>query len=84
MSDITRAEICVTACADLFAGAGETLASPMGLIPSLGAKLARLTTEPDLLLSDGEAFLLTPESTVAAGCRTGRCSTSSRTAAGTS
>jgi acyl CoA:acetate/3-ketoacid CoA transferase beta subunit len=36
----------------------------MGLIPSLGAKLARLTTEPDLLLSDGEAFLLTPESTV--------------------
>ena len=64
MSDITRAEVCVTACADLFLGAGETLASPMGLIPSLGAKLARLTTEPDLLLSDGEAFLLTPESTV--------------------
>lgn len=64
MSDITRAEVCVTACADLFAGAGETLASPMGLIPSLGAKLARLTNEPDLLLSDGEAFLLTPESAV--------------------
>ncbi|HEX7305378.1 CoA-transferase [Lentzea sp.] len=64
MSDVTRAEVCVTACADLFAGAGETLASPMGLIPSLGAKLARLTTEPDLLLSDGEAFLLTPESIV--------------------
>jgi len=64
MSDITRAEVCVAACADLFAGAGETLASPMGLIPSLGAKLARLTTEPDLLLSDGEAFLLTPESAV--------------------
>ena len=64
MSDVTRAEVCVAACADLFAGAGETLASPMGLIPSLGARLARLTTEPDLLLSDGEAFLLTPESTV--------------------
>ncbi|MFD5826284.1 CoA-transferase subunit beta [Lentzea sp. NPDC060358] len=64
MSDITRAEVCVAACADLFAGAGETLASPMGLVPSLGARLARLTTEPDLLLSDGEAFLLTPESTV--------------------
>ncbi|GGM74064.1 CoA-transferase [Lentzea pudingi] len=64
MSDITRAEVCVAACADLFLGAGETLASPMGLIPSLGAKLARLTTEPDLLLSDGEAFLLTAESTV--------------------
>jgi acyl CoA:acetate/3-ketoacid CoA transferase beta subunit len=64
MSDITRAEICVTACADLFAGAGETLASPMGLIPSLGARLARITTEPDLLLSDGEAYLLTTESIV--------------------
>jgi acyl CoA:acetate/3-ketoacid CoA transferase beta subunit len=57
----TRAEVCVTACADLFVGAGEILASPMGLIPSLGARLARLTTEPDLLLSDGEATLLGPD-----------------------
>lgn len=56
----TRAEVCVTACADLFAGAGEILASPMGLVPSLGAHLARLTTAPDLLLNDGEAFLLAP------------------------
>jgi acyl CoA:acetate/3-ketoacid CoA transferase beta subunit len=53
----TRAEVCVTACADLFRGDGELLASPMGLIPTLGARLARLTTEPDLLLSDGEAYL---------------------------
>ncbi|GLZ31769.1 CoA-transferase [Lentzea sp. NBRC 105346] len=64
MSDVTRAEVCAVACADLFAGAGEILASPMGLMPSLGARLARLTSEPDLLLSDGEAFLLDPESTV--------------------
>jgi len=64
MSDITRAEVCAVACADLFTGDGEILASPMGLLPSLGAKLARLTGEPDLLLSDGEAFLLTSESTV--------------------
>jgi acyl CoA:acetate/3-ketoacid CoA transferase beta subunit len=56
---LTRADICVAACADLFTGAGEILASPMGLVPSLGARLARLTTEPDLLLSDGEATLLT-------------------------
>lgn len=55
---ISRAEVCVAACADLFAGDGEILASPMGLIPSLGARLARLTTEPELLLSDGEACLL--------------------------
>ncbi|SMD09509.1 CoA-transferase subunit beta [Kibdelosporangium aridum] len=58
---VTRAEVCVAACADLFAGDGEILASPMGLVPSLGARLARLTAEPDLLLSDGEAYLLTPE-----------------------
>lgn len=64
MSDITRAEVCAVACADLFAGDGEILASPMGLMPSLGAKLARLTGEPDLLLSDGEAYLLNAESTV--------------------
>lgn len=54
----TRAEICAVACADLFSGAGEILASPMGTMPSIGARLARLTTEPDLLLSDGEAYLL--------------------------
>ena len=55
---MSRIEVCIAACADLFLGAGEILASPMGLIPQLGAKLARLTTEPDLLLSDGEAYLL--------------------------
>lgn len=54
----TNAEVCAAACADLFLGDGEVLASPMGLLPSLGARLARLTTEPDLLLSDGEALLL--------------------------
>ncbi|WP_431876575.1 CoA-transferase subunit beta [Amycolatopsis sacchari] len=58
MSDVTRAEMAVVACAELFRGDGEILASPMGLIPSLGARLARMTFEPDLLLSDGEAFLV--------------------------
>lgn len=63
VTGVTRAEVCVAACADLFAGAGELLASPMGLIPLLGARLARLTTAPDLLLSDGEATLLAPDGT---------------------
>jgi acyl CoA:acetate/3-ketoacid CoA transferase beta subunit len=61
MSAVTRAEVCVAACADLFADDGEILASPMGLIPSLGARLARLTSAPELLLSDGEATLLGPD-----------------------
>lgn len=56
--DVTRAEVAIVACAELFRDAGEIVASPMGLIPSLGAKLARLTFAPGLLLSDGEAYLL--------------------------
>lgn len=52
---ISRAEVCAIACAEAFRGDGEILASPMALVPSLGARLARETFEPDLLLSDGEA-----------------------------
>jgi acyl CoA:acetate/3-ketoacid CoA transferase beta subunit len=59
--EVTRAEVCVVACAEAWRGDGATLASPMGLIPSLGARLARCTFAPDLLLSDGEAFLLAPD-----------------------
>lgn len=54
----TRAEVCAAACADAWRGDGEILASPMGLIPGIGARLARATFEPDLLLSDGEATLI--------------------------
>ena len=55
MSGVTRAEVCAVACAEAWRGDGEILASPMALVPSLGARLARETFEPDLLLSDGEA-----------------------------
>ncbi|MDA3626646.1 CoA-transferase [Saccharopolyspora sp. WRP15-2] len=55
---ITRAEVCAAACADTWRDAGAALASPFGTIPSIGARLARLTTAPDLLLTDGEAMLL--------------------------
>lgn len=56
----TRAEVCIVACAQAWRGDGAILASPMGLIPSLGARLARLTFEPDLLITDGEALLVAP------------------------
>ncbi|GHF29469.1 CoA-transferase [Streptomyces mashuensis] len=56
----TRAEVCVVACAEAWRGAGEVLASPVGgLVPALGARLARLTFAPRLLLTDGEALLVT-------------------------
>ena len=58
MPEATRAEVCAAAIADLFTGDGEIFASPMGLLPTLGARLAKLTSEPDLLISDGESLLL--------------------------
>ena len=58
MSDITLAETCVIACAEAWRGDGEILASPIGLIPTLGARLAALTFEPDLVYTDGDAVQL--------------------------
>ncbi|HEY1445384.1 MAG TPA: CoA-transferase [Acidimicrobiales bacterium] len=55
---VTRAEACVIACADAWRDAGEVMASPFGTIPSLGARLAKLTFAPDLVLTDGEAALM--------------------------
>jgi len=55
---VTRAEYCVLACAEAWRGDGEVLAAPMGVIPRIGARLARLTFAPDLLLTDGEALLV--------------------------
>ena len=63
----TRAEVCVVACAEAWRGDGAILASPMGLIPTLGARLARLTFAPDLLLTDGEAQLVAPGDDVTEG-----------------
>lgn len=53
----TRAEVCVVACAEVWRDAGELLVSPFGLVPQVGARLARATFAPGLLMSDGEARL---------------------------
>ncbi|MHB8328726.1 MAG: CoA-transferase subunit beta [Acidimicrobiales bacterium] len=58
MTDASRADVCAVACADAFRGDGEIMASPFGTIPSIGARLARLTFAPDLVLTDGEAALM--------------------------
>lgn len=55
---VTRAEVCVVACAEAWRGDGEILASPMLTIPTIAARTARATFEPDLLLSDGESKLV--------------------------
>ncbi len=53
----TRSEICAVAIAEIFRGDGEMMVSPMGLLPAIGARLAKLTFEPDIVLSDGVAGL---------------------------
>ena len=58
MSDFTRAEQCAVAIAEIFRGDGEILVSPMGNLPLLGARLAKLTFEPDILLTDGVASIV--------------------------
>lgn len=58
MSEFTRAEVCAAAIADAFRDDGELFASPMGLLPMLGVRLAKLTSNPDLVISDGESLFL--------------------------
>ncbi|HEY9331181.1 MAG TPA: CoA-transferase [Streptomyces sp.] len=65
----SRAEYCVVACAEAWRDAGEILASPMGTVPAIGARLARLTFSPELLLTDGEALLIAD--TPAVGAKAG-------------
>ena len=56
--DATRSEVCAAAVADAFADDGEIFASPMGTMPMLGVRLAKLTSNPDLVISDGESLWL--------------------------
>jgi len=67
MIEVSRAEVCVVACAELFRDAGEIMISPMTTVVSIGARLARLTFSPDILLTDGEARLLAETPAIGAG-----------------
>ncbi|HUD18325.1 MAG TPA: CoA-transferase [Acidimicrobiales bacterium] len=57
-SGVTRAEYCAIACAEVFRGDGEVMASAFGTAPALGARLALSTFAPDLVLTDGDAALV--------------------------
>jgi acyl CoA:acetate/3-ketoacid CoA transferase beta subunit len=57
-TDFALHEICVVACAEAWRGDGEILASPIGALPSVAARLARATFAPDLLMTDGVASLV--------------------------
>jgi acyl CoA:acetate/3-ketoacid CoA transferase beta subunit len=58
-----RHEICAVALADAFRGDGEILASGIGVLPSIAARLARATFAPDLMLTDGVATLVEADGT---------------------
>lgn len=56
--------VLVVACAEVFRGDGEIMASGMGPAPRLGAALARATFEPGLVLTDGVAHAVTEDGDV--------------------
>jgi acyl CoA:acetate/3-ketoacid CoA transferase beta subunit len=68
-ADATRDEVCAVACAEVFRGDGEIFGSGMGTMPMLGARLARASFEPDLVVSDGEALFVAEDLALGAPAR---------------
>ncbi|MCK0508055.1 CoA-transferase subunit beta [Aromatoleum anaerobium] len=56
--EFTLAELMIVAASEAWRGDGELLASGLGVIPRLGASLAKLTHSEGLLMTDSEAFLV--------------------------
>lgn len=52
------AELCIVACSEAFRGDGEIIATGVGPVPRLAASLAKLTHTPELMMTDGEAYLV--------------------------
>ena len=57
-NDYTLAELCICAAAEAFRNEGEVLATGIGVIPRLAASLAMKTFNPDLMMTDSEAWML--------------------------
>lgn len=57
-SEYTLAELMIVACSEAWRDNGEILASGIGVLPRLGASLAKLTHSPELLMTDSECFLV--------------------------
>ncbi len=58
MSDVSLAELCIFAASGAFRDNGEIVATGVGPIPRLAAGLAKLTHSPELMMTDGEAYLV--------------------------
>ena len=57
-TEYTLAELCIVAASRAFEDDGEVLATGIGVIPRLAASLAMKTTNPDLMMTDSEAWML--------------------------
>lgn len=58
MTTITLTELMIVAASEAWRDNGEVLASGIGIVPRLGASLAKLTHSPELLMTDSETFLV--------------------------
>ncbi|VVE70078.1 ketoacid CoA transferase [Pandoraea captiosa] len=57
-SGFSLAELMIVAASEAWRGDGEVLASGIGVVPRLGASLAKMTHSPLLLMTDSETFLV--------------------------
>ncbi len=56
--EFTLAELMIVAASEAFRGDGEIIASGLGIIPRLGASLAKMTHTPELMMTDSESLLV--------------------------
>lgn len=56
--NFTLAELMICAASKIFDHDGEVLATGIGLLPRLAASLAMRTTNPDLMMTDSQSFML--------------------------
>ncbi|MBO6718444.1 MAG: ketoacid CoA transferase [Rhizobiaceae bacterium] len=56
--EFSLAELAICAAAEAWRGAGEILAQGIGPLPRIAAGLAKLTFAPEIMLTDGEAYLV--------------------------
>ena len=57
-TEYSLAELCIVAASQAFADEGEVLGTGIGVVPRLAASLAMKTTNPDLMMTDSEAWML--------------------------
>ncbi|HPP82790.1 MAG TPA: ketoacid CoA transferase, partial [Rubrivivax sp.] len=58
MSDTTLIDTIVCAAAQAWKDDGEVLATGIGVVQRLAASLAKLTVNPDLMMTDSEAWMV--------------------------